>query len=58
MSWKGWTAGVAMFAATGLGVAMNTEAADPEVPTCETNESLVWAPHGTVDPLRKRACQA
>jgi len=58
MNWKAWTAGVGLVATTGLVLAMPTEAADTEVPTCGSDEALVWAPHGNVDPLRKRACQA
>jgi hypothetical protein len=58
MNWKMWTAGGGLVVAAGLVLAMPTEAADPETPTCAADEALVWAPHGQVDPQRKKACQA
>lgn len=58
MNWKMWAAGVAVLAAAGVGLAVTTEAADPEVPTCTADEVPVWAPHGKVDLFRRRACEA
>ena len=58
MRWKGWVVGAGLAFAAGLVLVAPTEAADPELPTCSADEVLVWAPHGRVDPIRKRACQA